>query len=789
MPNFLGLTTEQFQSWLEGTPLVKNQTVSFQNQIDFVLEGLIDNEQVTKRLINLKRGSNDIQLIPKSESEVFLSKGYEIIDESTLKVKVSKPKPYDQLFEDRVWALMADMGFDYYNQSRSFRIKFSDPKVTGKQIDVFVGDKESVLLIECKSSINKSSSSFQKDIDQIAHNRARINSVIKKFFKANTKIGYIFWTENVIVNNNDKIRLKDNGIKHFNQDDLEYFQKLTSLLGPAAKYQFIGKVFENMEIPELPNRVPAVQGKMGGYTYYSFSIEPETLLKIGCVLHRRDSSTEAFETYQRMVQKSRITSIQKYIDDDGGYFPNSIIININSGRHTMDFDLADNSPKDSLSRIGILHLPKKYQSAIIIDGQHRLYGYAKSYWRSRNSIPVVAFENLPGKEQTKLFVDINHEQKSVKKNLLLSIMSDFNWGSSNDDEVIEALPVRLVRLLNDSESSPLYKRIQLAEEPISDQRCLTLEYLIRYGLKSKTNFFGVIRKKRISKIGHLTGKSHKDTLVRSLEFFSQCLQYFELKLPTQWAIGKGEGGFIAMNIGITSLFRILNDLLEYLTSCKEIETQRLTPAQLFDEIQPFLEEITNFLSNCAPDLIKDFRSNLGAAGTEHVVREYQKILNEFDDSFNPDGLQDWIKTNSGQFNLPAKEIGDRLQLKIRNYIFKKLQESYGISNKNWWIEGVPINVQKSCTLRHIEEKRTEPEENYLDTIDYWEIVSKNENKHLFTKLFTPAGQEQVKNADKKWFVEFNNIRKKYSHPERKRISEEELKFLSSTEEWLIERLE
>ena len=59
---------------------------------------------------------------------------------------------------------------------------------------------------------------------------------------------------------------------------------------------------------------------MGGYTYYSFSIEPEKLLKIGYVLHRNKANRKLMPTYQRLIKKSRLKSVQDFVDN-GGFFP------------------------------------------------------------------------------------------------------------------------------------------------------------------------------------------------------------------------------------------------------------------------------------------------------------------------------------------------------------------------------------------------------------------------------------------------------------------------------------
>ena len=66
-------------------------------------------------------------------------------------------------------------------------------------------------------------------------------------------------------------------------------------------------------------------------------------------------------------------------------------------------------------QFGHLYLPNRYRSASIIDGQHRLYGFAPidDSFANQNVI-VVAFEGLSKAEEADLFVTINHEQKQVQ---------------------------------------------------------------------------------------------------------------------------------------------------------------------------------------------------------------------------------------------------------------------------------------------------------------------------------------------------------------------------------------
>src|SRR6202007_1697481 len=98
------------------------------------------------------------------------------------------------------------------------------------------------------------------------------NKVLKKVFSEKHKIRYIFATNNIILSDNDRKRLKDLNMIHFNQDDVNYYEQLLNTVGAAAKYQLLARLFKDQEIPALDNKTPAVRGKMGGYYYYSFSI-------------------------------------------------------------------------------------------------------------------------------------------------------------------------------------------------------------------------------------------------------------------------------------------------------------------------------------------------------------------------------------------------------------------------------------------------------------------------------------------------------------------------------------
>ena len=725
--------------------------------------------------------------IKKSRLEEYTGEGWELTKQNVKSHTVKKPKADDVLFEDRVWALFASLGFERMNKDRHFKILYSkEPHVPGKQIDVFAADNETAILVECKSSKSLKIASFSKDIAEIGHIKDRVFATIRKALSPKLKIAWIFATNNLVLSKPDKAKLNEDNIHHFDQDDLAYYENLASLLGSVARYQLLGKLFKDQAIQGLKYSTPAIKGKLGGFTTFSFSVEPEVLLKIGFVLHRTDSSMTAFDSYQRMVKKPRIKEIEVYINE-GGFFPNSIIINFNTKRPLI-FDEVENCEHCSNSDLGILHLPNTYHSAFIIDGQHRLYGYGATEWKSKNTIPVVAFENLPEKEQTKIFVDINNKQKSVSKNLLMTLMGEFNWGSENADEALGAVKTRLIDNLNNKNDSPLYKRIKLADEKGSEERCLTKNYLIGQAL-NKTLFFGTTQKKKLVTTGYLWAGDYQSTLDKTCEFLKTCLLFFQTELKDQWDRGSAEGGFIAMNLGISSAVRVFDDILKHIRNKEYIDFTKLSGEDLAGRIKPYLEPVIAYVKNLSPQEIMKLRGHVGGSAVDKVLREFQNVINDEFADFLPEGLEQWQKESTGIYNEASRKLGDEAQLKVRDYIFEKLREEFGAKDDRWWSDGIPKDIQKRCAAERIEQGDQVGSDNkYMLLLDYRAIVKAHTK--LFMNTFTEPGMESASIENRlKWFVRWNSIRNKYSHPEKGKVTEEEYGFMKQLRDWLYKRIE
>ena len=136
--------------------------------------------------------------------------------------------------------------------------------------------------------------------------------------------------------------------------------------------------------------------------------------------------------------------------------------------------------------LGVLHLPPTYASAWVIDGQHRLYGYAYAresggYRQDSTALPVLAFENLPADREMNLFIDINSKQVKVSTGLLVELYANLHWESTEPEEAFQALLSRIASQLNSDPTSPLHDRMVVTGKKKTQFRCLT-QTSIRDGL-------------------------------------------------------------------------------------------------------------------------------------------------------------------------------------------------------------------------------------------------------------------------------------------------------------------
>ena len=718
--------------------------------------------------------------------------GWEVI--STYKdgkhVKVGKNKPIGDLFENKVWMMFYSMGFKRLNRDNQFEIPYekNDPNQT-QQIDVLAVDDEIALVVECKTA-NKpgTSKDFKTEIEAYKY---KINGIIREIKKqySGVEVKFIWATQNIVLGK-DKDRLKD--FIYFDEKDIDYYTGLAKHLGSSAKYQLLGRLFKNKTVKNMQSTVPAIRGKMGGHTYYSFSIEPEWLLKIGYVLHRNDANRGMMPTYQRIIKKNRLQQIRRFVEG-GGYFPNSIIISIDAPKKKgLRFDLAGSAgASDSQTTLGILHLPQKYCSAYIIDGQHRLYGYSETEYAAKNTVPVVAFENLDQSEQVRLFMEINENQKAVPKNLRNTLNADMLWLSDNYNERRKALRLKIAQALGETLSSPLYDRVLIGENTTTVTRCITMESIDK-GLR-EGHFFTKFSDNQASKVGTFDGAlpDNEYAYDRLMPFLIESLTYIQNGLPDEWSLGKEAQGILTTTTGVYAMLHLFSDIIDYLVAEGRANPKSDSASSLIEKCSTFLDLIIDFYKTIPDDLRQEIKKQYGDSGATNHWRRVQKYLHDKLPGFDPPGLEDWWADNSKMFNEKSDILLNAIELSIEEEIAKGLQT---INGDSWQQDGLPLpirlNYAKKLTQLN-EERKHEGQKpvstwSLLTISDYAVIATTGSNwTDYFRSAFTrPESQgKRGTKADKtQWINDMGKYRSKLAKPGSS-ITRSEYEYIQAIAQW------
>ncbi len=352
-------------------------------------------------------------------------------------------------------------------------------------------------------------------------------------------------------------------------------------------------------------------------------------------------------TYQRIIKKSRLKKVSEFVEK-GGFFPNSLIINIDNDHKKLKFDRTANESQSGSSTLGILHLPRKYRSAYVIDGQHRLYGFANSARAHTELVPVVAFVDLEGSKQLELFMQINENQQAVPKNLRNTLNADLLWGSPDKRKQAQALKLKVAQLLGELKSSPLRQRVIIGEEQSNDRRCISLDAVSR-GI-DRGRFIGEFTSAATKKQGSFYRGSNDNTYKGLTEFVEHCFGYLRDELPTQWNLGRGDGGFVFTNAGVEAILRLIGDLVDHLVSQGKVDPLQNQPTDVFMQVRELLQHLVTHLESLAPDDVAEYRGWLGSGAPTKYLRRFQVAVATQVPNFEPEGLAEWKADQEKQFN-------------------------------------------------------------------------------------------------------------------------------------------
>ncbi len=695
-----------------------------------------------------------------------------------VEIKVTKTqvvlRKYDKeptLYEKRLWQLFYKMGFIYLNKIDKSKFCYGKNEECKLNFSVFGRDKDkySFIFLDCftfenRDQLDKKLRCMQNEFGHICDHLNELLEDNKIVYK------YIIAIKDFELSEIQERVIKENNFTVLTEIDVEYFENLHLNLEDAAYFQFCGKLFEGMTIPKINTKIPAIRGRMGGHWYYAFSIDPQILLRLSFVLHKTKAHEHAMPTYQRLVKRSRLVKIKDFLNK-GGFFPNSIVLNLDEECVFEKQGFED----DYDTEIGYLNIPQKYRVAYIIDGQHRLMGYA-GCTRGFQQIPVVAFEKLEKPTQVRLFMEMNENQKAVPKDLRNTLNKDLLSASTVLSERLHGLRLEIAYAFVDDENSPLKGHVGDGV----DKGVFTLESLQLALSYCASLYFGTINKRNESlEVPGIFFRSNTDECFSQArdamkKFLFNCLNALLEALKDAEALIdneiKGKNVFIR-NIAISGYLRFVADIVKYkeYTILQDIQEGDLVanPDKVFDIVRPYLQIVFDFMRVCESEEKERLRLRTGTAAPLQYQRTFQRELHFVCEDFNPSGLENWISKNSSEVVEEALDIIKQLKEVIKQEFKNRFSDKIGVLD--WVEDSLPDGVNRSCYDRKIEfNKYATTEQNrdkslwdFVQDEDYFMIACHPTNDPLIKEDFTFPGMKKssAKNKRYDWMKKIIEIEK------------------------------
>ena len=766
-------------------------------EADELRRKLTDDASQLGKLYKSKKNDFYIKSVDHNLVESFLDDGWEEFGKPLkTKMRLRKAKKHNDKFEDDVWCQLHDLGFRHLNFTNDFNLPFGSGALEKKQIDIIAVNEDCVLLVECKSSQKHASApSFKTEFEGLPQRLDGFGKALVELFGKGRKIKYIFATRNLKLDRTsaDVERLLSTGSFFYNNNTYDYINRLIKAYKNAAHYQFLALLFRGELINKERIEVPAIEGRMGKKTYYMFSIEPHLLLKMGFILHRTRANENEMPTYQRLLVPSRLKGISKFIKG-GGYFPNSIILNFSKQKNKLQFESSTRGD-DTRSRFGTLKVPNAYAIAYIIDGQHRVYGYAQSDFKDTNTIPVVAFQGLESSEQLSIFMDINQNQKAVSATLRITLEEDLYWNSDRVDSRMKALRSSVIQELGSSISGSLYNKISIGEDKALLSANPFATVLTRCGLLpvAKGNKYDEAKSK--FSLYNIHNHDHSSEMSRArdciVKFINICYQFVEENFPEVFERDKY---LIVSNRGTYAFISLIGSLNVFEASRGNVNVNT-TAEERFETIEKYLNVLLKGIQALSDDAEENLLSQLGSGAENVWFRHFQVIVNEKYPEYTTPDFVDWLERQDEELQDEGRKLGTGIEKYIKNTAIRTLRILFG---DNWDIEIGAI--QRECEKRAKEEieKRYKdglgrheiPWTDMFHVTDYKKIIEKywatkpeflSAEFRSFEEIFSiDIGHGFHSKAERlKWLSIFNSLRNNWAHEgtKEKGLNREEVSFL------------
>lgn len=699
--------------------------------------------------------------VPNTEVDDYLKLGYYPASngkQKKNKTKLNIKKKTGRKFEDDIWCMFYNLGFRILNSDENLVIQWGPNDENTQQLDVVAVGEDAIFVVECKAAEAPKNGSFKKDLDCMEQYKEGVSMVLQKIY-GKKKVKFIFATQNYRFDETgeDRMRMLHNGFFHLNDNTYRYINNLIKSYKTAVVYQFYALMFKDQLIDDNEIVIPALKGKMGNQNYYLFSVEPKTLLKVGFILHRTKVNDSMAPTYQRMLVPSRLNGITKFIDN-GGYFPNSVIINFSSDAEKTKLQFRPIPVSTSSNtEFGFLRIPNAYGIAYIIDGQHRVYGYANSNHLEDNTVPVVAFENMSSTDQLKLFMDINQNQKAVSPSLRLDLVYDLHWTSDALDSRMSALRSCVVSQLSASSNSVLYNKISTGEDKKELKFAPFDNGLRRSGLVpqcTKTQWKGETDVCLYNVLETNREKAMCDARDKILSYINGVYSALDSMVNET-----EKKDFIYDNRPSFAIVALAGSLNSHLIHSGRVSASSSIKDRII-AVTPYLGALAEGINKMSSEERLAIRSPYGSGADPHWLHTYQDFISRQFPDYTPDELITWRETQNKSIQDQGNNLKDQILEMIKTLVFAQLESIYG---PNW--EDNFVKLKNVCQNRIIDElEDTEgfnvnnyDWKNWVDLSSLKKIIDNHFTQGNMAEIFTlPTNKDLTKRSEKlAWIMTIN----------------------------------
>ncbi|MFA6533718.1 MAG: DGQHR domain-containing protein, partial [Patescibacteria group bacterium] len=622
------------------------------------------------------------------------------------------------------------------------------------QIDVFGGYEGTFLVFECKSVNEPKRKTIRQIINDFAGKKAEIEQAIRERFGSKyNEVKFILALEEIDILEEDEKTARENDIYIWGSSYLKTGEDLFSLIGPLALHY----VLKELGVSSKPikdeeggadYKVPSFRITVGDQQLYSFFLPAEKLLNLVYVFRLQPGNEDA---YQRFISKKRILGTKDEIGitdfiNNGGFFKNTVVCSFERQVH-FEAKPTGLLLQSTNIEFGILSIPKLYGTVWVIDGQHRIYGYAGANPETKKShIGIMAYQDIEKKRQAKDFIDINQKQKSVDPNTLWDLLSQ------TDPYSMQGAITKIARGLN---KNGIFKnKILIPGKMFHGKKSL-------YPLKI-ANICNSLYDRRLLDYKGRDNLYKRTSDVADSNYYPDSVinypvdvlnQYFSLLWDIADKTPEWRKGFIIQNNGFNIFLRVLAEVLKF----QKGNWDKQVAKELMDEpLKLYFEE--QF------EKIKDIRiSTSNEAGRAKVALEIIKHINQKQESFAREFIAETEKRERSAFEkLEPYQTLKELETSLRVFIEEKLKQL----TPNWWKQRIPSDVQEKAEENMAKNESPWPwvpiEEKspifYINFPDYGKIIQRKDNwNDIFSKIFKDS------NIIFSWLRELEDIRNKIAH--------------------------